>query len=137
MAGHGVRGRANRSGRRRVRSQLTVRRPRSADQPAPGAGRMKVMDVSALFDKLRTDLAPLGVEEARDDAGARVLTRDGVPFARLGLDERMAFRAVGGGAVRQHADRLVTAQDQGDWVIVPADDVAEWEALARKALSML
>ncbi|QQS01734.1 MAG: hypothetical protein IPK37_04785 [Austwickia sp.] len=94
------------------------------------------MDTSALFDKLRVDLADLGVAEGRDDAGARILTRDGVPFARLGTDERMAFRAVGGGAVREHAEGLVTAEDHGDWVVVPADDVSEWESLARKALAM-
>lgn len=93
------------------------------------------MNVHALFDKLRVDLADVGVEETRD-AGARILSRDGVPFARLGTDERMAFRAVGGGAVREHADELVMAEDHGDWVVVPADDVSEWESLARKALAM-
>lgn len=94
------------------------------------------MDVHALFDKLRIDLADLGVEESREGGGGRVLVCDGVPFARLGTDERMAFRAVGGGAVREHTDELVTAEDHGDWVVVAADDVSEWESLARKALAM-
>lgn len=94
------------------------------------------MDVTALFDKLLIDLTDLGVTEGRDDQGARVLVRDGVPFARLGGDEKMAFRAIGGPAVRDHAEGLVTAEDHGDWVVVPADDVAQWESLARKALAM-
>lgn len=98
---------------------------------------MGPMDVQALFDKLRIDLADLGVAETRDDQWVRSLTREGGPFARLGPDERMAFRAVGGGAVRAHADELVTAQDHGDWVVVSADDVSQWEVLARKALVMV
>lgn len=102
------------------------------------------MDVRALFDKLLTDLGDAGVQEARDESGARLLVRDGVPFARLGHDERMAFRSLGGGAegaaggpdaLQEHAGELVTAQRTGEWIVVPADDVSEWEALARKALA--
>ncbi|MBW3085175.1 hypothetical protein KEM60_01372 [Austwickia sp. TVS 96-490-7B] len=104
------------------------------------------MNVRALFDKLLTDLADLGVEEGHDDTGAAILTHDGIPFARLDLDDQMAFRAIpapdapadaadAADDVLAHADELVTAQHADGWVIVPADDVAQWESLARKALA--
>lgn len=94
------------------------------------------MDVRALFDKLLTELKDSGVREGQDDTGARLLVWEDTPFARLGHDERMAFLAIDD-TVRGHADALALSEDVGSWVVVPADQVSQWESLAREALEDL
>ncbi len=96
------------------------------------------MNINALFDKLLVDLADAGVTEGPVEGGCRFLVHDGVPFARL-ADERMAFRTPPGTGVHEEAASLETSRElaSGQWVEVPAQDVSEWELLARRALATM
>lgn len=99
------------------------------------------MNVDSLFDKLATDLADSGVVELSDGRraqGERVLAHEGRPFARL-RGEQMSFFMPPGTPGLGDALALETSEPAGDgrWVEVPADDVSEWEDLARQALTGL
>lgn len=109
------------------------------------------MNVDALFDKLLTDLADAGVREVAEPgeptqprepgSGVReriLATAAGQPFARLS-GEQMSFLLPPGSPGLPEALSLQTSVPAGDgrWVEVPADDVSEWENLARTALQGL
>lgn len=94
------------------------------------------MDVNALFDKLAVDLAEQGVTSG-EEGGHRVLLAGGVPFARLAGDV-MSFRAPEGSQTEAAAEALQTSEPlDGPWQAVPAEDVSQWESLARSALASL
>lgn len=121
-----------------------------AGRPGVRARKNAAMNVDALFDKLLTDLADAGVQEASGSGEpseprapgsktrTRILTSQGRPFARL-RGEQMSFFMPPGTPGLPEALSLQNSMPVGDgsWVDVPADDVSEWESLARCALQGL
>lgn len=91
------------------------------------------MDTDALFDRMASELEPLG---AREDttASARTLQVEGTAFARLVTDGVEVYLPEGSPARQDALDRRGAADSGQGWVFLPSDDVSTWPAVFEQAL---
>lgn len=94
------------------------------------------MNITDLFDRMASELAPSGAVESGDGAG-RTLCVGGSPFARLTATGAEVYLPEGAPA-REDALRRWLVQPVGpEWVAVPEDDAASWPPLFEQALHVV